>query len=158
MCVDFCFQSLSSFIYVSTNLSMSKEWAPPICPALANKCLASFWLCRSSMKISAPSRQESLWGMRSLVVVKPHPVAMIQTPRGIYKLYARILAWLAVIFIPVCNRYSMRPSVLWNIQARARGRSPEGELPCICIKHEDFSFYMCFISRRPRTYRVIIKI
>ncbi len=31
----------------------------------------------------------------------------------------------------VCNRYSMRPSVLWNIQARARGRNPEGELPCI---------------------------
>ncbi len=26
------------------------------------------------------------------------------------------------------NRHSMRPSVLWNIQARARGRSPEGEL------------------------------
>ena len=28
----------------------------------------------------------------------------------------------------------MRPSVLWNIQARARGRSPEGELPCILHK------------------------
>ncbi len=25
-----------------------------------------------------------------------------------------------------------------------------------CIKHEDLSCYMCFISRRPRTYRVII--
>ncbi len=39
----------------------------------------------------------------------------------------------------------------------------EGEVPraschVYCIKHEDFSCYMCFISRRPRTYRVIIKI
>ncbi len=28
-------------------------------------------------------------------------------------------------------------------------------VPVYCIKHEDFSCYMCFISRRPLTYCVI---
>ncbi len=39
------------------------------------------------------------------------------------------------------------------------GTKHEGdrELPCIyCMKHENFSCYMCFISRRSLTYRVII--
>ncbi len=40
-----------------------------------------------------------------------------------------------------------------SIQARARGRVAT----YIAKKHEDFSCYMCFISRRPLTYRVIIK-
>ncbi len=62
----------------------------------------------------------------------------------------------------VCNRYSMRPSVLWNIQAKVRGRSLEGELPWDCILHKTTRIshatciIMCFISRQPLTYRVII--
>ena len=45
----------------------------------------------------------------------------------------------------------MRPSVLWNIQAQARGR-----VACILYKTRGFLVvYMCFISRRPLTYRVI---
>ncbi len=48
------------------------------------------------------------------------------------------------------NRYSMRPSVLWNIQARARGRSPEGELPCILHKTRGFlMLYVFYITTTP---------
>ena len=63
-------------------------------------------------------------------------------------------AW--CIFESVCNRYSMRQSVLSNnIQARARGQSPEGELPCILHKHEDFSCYNVFyITTTPYLYCV----
>ncbi len=43
----------------------------------------------------------------------------------------------------VCNRYSMRPSVLCNIQAQARGRV------VFSIKHEDFSCYMCLYHDDP---------
>ncbi len=44
------------------------------------------------------------------------------------------------------NRYSMRPSVLWNIQARAWGRSSEGELPCILHKTRGFLLYVFYIT------------
>ncbi len=44
----------------------------------------------------------------------------------------------------------MRPSVLWNIQARARGRSPEGELPCILHKTRGFlMLYVLYITTTP---------
>ncbi len=52
----------------------------------------------------------------------------------------------------VCNRYSMRPSVLWNIQAWARGRSPEGELPYILHKTRGFLMlynYVFYITTTP---------
>ncbi len=50
------------------------------------------------------------------MVVKPHPVAMIRPQVG---------------YIHVIDIIIMRPSGLGNIQAQARGQSPEGELPCI---------------------------
>ncbi len=46
----------------------------------------------------------------------------------------------------------MRPSVLWNIQARARGRNPEGELPCILHKTLGFLMlhvYVFYITTTP---------
>ncbi len=71
---------------VSPTLFPGFKRAPPIHPFLANQCLrkflASFWL----VKTSAPSRLGSLWGMCSgleFMVIKPHPVAMIQTPSGV---------------------------------------------------------------------------
>ncbi len=79
---------------------MFKQWAPPFSlpswysaspthpsfPCQPVSLLSSFFLaCKN---YSAPSRQGNLWGMCSraleFMVVKPHPVAMIQAPSGVY--------------------------------------------------------------------------
>ncbi len=84
------------------------------------------------------------------MVVKPHPVAMIQTP-GVYISYMPGFwpGWLLFSSLYVID-------IAWDrVFYEIYRHEHEGELPCICIKHEDFSCYMCFISRRPRTYCVI---
>ncbi len=56
----------------------------------------------------------------------------------------------------VCNRYSMRPVFYEIYRHEHEGEAPRASCHVYCIKHEDFSCYMCFISQRPLTYRVII--
>ncbi len=58
--------------------------------------------------------------------------------------------WHNFLYLFCQNMYdSMRPSVLWNIQAQAQGWSPEGQLPVYYCKTTHA--IMCFISQQPLT-------
>ncbi len=133
-----------------------------LCNTIVSGCTCTIMSCvSSSPTCSSPpatTSDPSPFSSHTLFLFRPRTLALLTAGGGGGKYnhdtlihYTTIIIW-HIIQPYACNRYSMRPSVLWNIQARARGR-----VAMYIIKHEDFSCYMCFISRRPRTYCVIIK-